>query len=284
MSDYSLKQPKEEPTSEMAATQTLNELFTEAVERIVPRGSGIAFSGGLDSAIVARVAKNNGLEPELVSVGLKGQQELEHAEKTAKSFGLSITIRELTSSEILNSLPMVVEMIETSDPVIVGISVPIYFACQKAREMGLNYLAVGQLSDELFGGYGKFEEIAVRGGTDVLAMEMFNSVIGASGKDFDPGDKLAVAAGLELCSPFAYLPFVEYALKLPASLRVNLIDGNVIRKYILRRLAARLNLPDSVVDRPKKAVQYSSGVQKVLLKEAKRQGMSLGKMLESFTK
>src|SRR5207245_8645025 len=85
-------------------------------------------------------------------------------------------------------------------------------------------------------------------------------------------------------APSAYLPLVEYALKLPASLRVKLANGKVIRKYVLRRLAARLSLPDSVVDRPKKAVQYSSGVQKVLLKEAKRQGMSLGKMLESFTR
>jgi asparagine synthase (glutamine-hydrolysing) len=215
---------------------------------------------------------------------LKGQQELEHAEKTAKSFGLRITIREFSSSEILDSLPLVVEITETTDPVIVGISVPIYFACQKAREVGLNYLAVGQLSDELFGGYGKFEEMALRDGVTSLGREMFDSVVAASARDFDPGDKLAVAAGLELCSPFAYLPFVEYALKLPASLRIKISDRSVIRKYVLRKLAARLKLPDSVVDRPKKAVQYSSGVQKVLLKEAKRQGMSLGKMLESFTR
>jgi asparagine synthase (glutamine-hydrolysing) len=148
--------------------------------------------------------------------------------------------------------------------------------------MGLRYVAAGQLSDELFGGYGRFEDIALRDGTDDLGREMFHSVVAASAKDFDPGDKLAVAAGLELCCPFAYLPLVEYVLKLPSSLRVNLADGKVTRKYILRRLAAHLSLPQNVVDKPKKAVQYSSGVQKVLLKEAKRQGMSLGKMLESF--
>jgi asparagine synthase (glutamine-hydrolysing) len=217
-------------------------------------------------------------------VGLKGQQELEHADKTARTFGLNLNIRELSNSDILNSLRDVVGITETSDPVIVGISVPIYFACQKAREIGLSYIAAGQLSDELFGGYGKFEETALRDGEDDLGREMFDNVIAASAKDFDPGDKLAVAAGLELCCPFAYLPFVEYALKLPTSLRVKLADGKVTRKYILRRLAARLGLPESVVDRPKKAVQYSSGVQKVLLKEAKRQKMSLSTMLESFTR
>src|SRR5256712_2820032 len=212
ISDYSLKQPKEEPIIESDATRTLDDLFTEAVGRIVPRGSGMAFSGGLDSALVAYVAKRAGLAPELISVGLKGQQELEHAEKIAKTFGLHVKIRALSSSEILNSLPDVVEIIETTDPVIVGISIPIYFACQKAREMGLRYIAAGQLSDELFGGYGKFEDIALRDGIDTLGSEMFNSVVGASVKDFDPGDKLAVAAGLELCSPFAYLPLFEHAL------------------------------------------------------------------------
>src|SRR5712664_2362599 len=284
VNDSSLKQPKEEPIGELDAIKALDELFIEAVRRIVPRRSGIAFSGGLDSALVAKVARSEDLEPELISVGLKGQPELEHAEKTAKSFGIHPNIRELSSSEILNSLPEVVAIIETADPVIVGISVPIYFACQKAREMGLSYVAVGQLSDELFGGYGKFEDIALQEGIDNLGREMFNSVVAASAKDFDPGDKLAVAAGLELCCPFAYLPLVKYALKLPASLRVKIADGRVTRKYILRRLASSLSLPDSVVDRPKKAVQYSSGVQKVLLKEAKRQGISLGKMLESFTR
>jgi asparagine synthase (glutamine-hydrolysing) len=282
MGDYSLKQPKQESIGESEAIRTLDELFTEAVSRSVPRGSGIAFSGGLDSALVAHVAKTAGLEPELISVGLKGQQELDHAEKTAKSFGLRLDIGELSSSEILNSLSDVVKTTETTDPVIVGISVPIYFACQKARERGLRYIAAGQLGDELFGGYGRFEDIALRDGTDDLGREMFHSVMAASAKDFDPGDKVAVAAGLDLCCPFAYLPLVEYVLKLPSSLRVNLADGKVTRKYILRRLAAHLSLPQNVVDKPKKAVQYSSGVQKVLLKEAKRQGMSLGKMLESF--
>ena len=283
MSDYSLKQPEEESIGESDAARILDELFTEAVGRIVPRGSGIAFSGGLDSALIAYVAKSAGLEPELISVGLRGQQELEHAEKTAKSFGLRLNIREMSSSDVLSSLPDVVNITETTDPVIVGISVPIHFACQKAHEMGLSYIAAGQLSDELFGGYGKFEDIALRDGADKLGVEMFNSVVAASVKDFDPGDKLAVSAGLELCSPFAYLPLVEFALTLPASLRVNLANGKAVRKYILRRLAARLNLPENVVDRPKKAVQYSSGVQKVLLKEAKRRDMSLGRMMESFT-
>lgn len=279
--DFSLKQPQEEQANEPEAVHRLVNLFAEAVNRTLPRHSAISFSGGLDSGLVASMAKREGLEPELISVGLNGQDELRHAQHVASELGLQIAVRELSNSEVLGSIGKVVEIVETTNPTIVGISIPIYFACDKAREMGLKYLAAGQLSDELFGGYGRFEDMAAQGSVDSLADEMFRSVIAASANDFDPGDKLAVAAGLELCCPFAYLPVVEYALKLPVSLRVRFAEGKVIRKYVLRRLAAHLKLPESVIDRPKKAVQYSSGVQRILLKEARRKGVSLAKLIES---
>src|SRR5438094_8922946 len=85
--------------------------------------------------------------------------------------------------------------------------------------MGLNYIAAGQLSDELFGGYGNFEEVALRDGTENLGREMFDSVVAASVKDFDVGDKLAVAAGVELRYSFVYLLIVESSLKLSTALR-----------------------------------------------------------------
>ena len=282
--DFALKQTGESSPDEQGSVERLKELFSEAVRKTVPRHSGIAFSGGLDSSLVAQFAKEEGLEAELISVGLKGQVELEHAVRTAESLELRIHLWELSESEVLDALPDVVETIESCDPTIVGISVPIYFACLKAQQLGLKFITAGQLSDELFGGYGRFEEMAREKETESLATAMFASVVAASSNDFDPGDKLAVAAGLELCCPFAYLPFVEYSLSIPSSLKVRVENGKAIRKYILRKLAARQGLPGSVVDRPKKAVQYSSGVQRLLLKEAKRRGVSLGEMLESFTK
>jgi asparagine synthase (glutamine-hydrolysing) len=282
--DFSLKQPKEIPTDEHNATRKLEELFSDAVGKTVPRHSGIAFSGGLDSGLVAKVAKDEGLNPQLISVGLKGQLELEHSTRIAGELGLPIRTWELSESEVLDVLPDVVDMVETSDPTIVGISVPIYFACLKARQLGLDYIAAGQLSDELFGGYGRFEDVALNKDAGKLSTSMFQSVVAASSNDFDPGDKLAVAAGLELCCPFAHLPLVEYSLTIPSSLKVRVENGKAIRKYILRKLAVRQGLPESVVNRPKKAVQYSSGVQRLLLKEAKRRGVSLAEMLESFTR
>src|SRR5207245_9151959 len=94
--------------------------------------------------------------------------------------------------------------------------------------------------------------------------------------------QLAYSNLLEHQCPFVYLPLVDYALSIPIALKLRLTGTGVVRKYVLRRLAASWKLHESVVNRPKKAVQYSSGVQKVLLKEAKKRKMQLSDMLESL--
>jgi asparagine synthase (glutamine-hydrolysing) len=231
---------------------------------------------------VAYAAKENGLRPELITVGLKGQPELEHARRVAKELGLDITVRELSQSEIIDRLGEVVETVESSDSTLVGHSVPLFFVCEVAEEMGMGHLLVGQLSDELFAGYGRFEELALKHHFLEARKEVLRSVLAAATNDFEPGDKLAVSHRLELQSPFAYLPLVDYALSIPISLKLRLIGDGVVRKYVLRRLAASWKLPESVVNRPKKAVQYSTGVQKILLKEAKKRMMKLSELLESL--
>jgi asparagine synthase (glutamine-hydrolysing) len=278
----SLSSSKELEVSEDEATARVGHLLLESLAEDVAEGYVTAFSGGLDSTLVAYAAKENELGPELITVGLKGQAELEHARRVAKELGLDITVRELSQSEIMDRLGEVVETVESTDPTVIGHSVPLFFVCEVAEEMGMGHLLVGQLSDELFAGYGRFEELALKHDFLEARKEVLRSVLAAATNDFEPGDKLAVSHRLELQSPFAYLPLVDYALSIPISLKLRLIGDGVVRKYVLRRLAASWKLPESVVNRPKKAVQYSTGVQKVLLKEAKNRKMKLSELLESL--
>lgn len=282
LADNSLSKPKELKVPEDDAKLRLRALLVESLSNETSKDLALAFSGGLDSSLVARAAQENDLKPELISVGMKGQAELEHARKISKHLGLGITIRELSESEVVESLPDVVGIIESADPVLVGVSVPLYFACVVSQEMGADCLLAGQLSDELFAGYGRFDALARKKDAKMARDEVWKSVRAASSNDFEPGDKLAVSHGLRLRCPFAFLPLAKYALQLPIALKLRVKSDQVIRKYILRRLAAHWDLTSAVADRPKKAVQYSTGVQKVLLKEAKRQKITVGRLLESF--
>ena len=277
-----LSRPREIKVKEDDAVGRLTELLVESLSTETSQDIALAFSGGLDSTLVAQAAKENDLRPELITVGLKGQRELVHARKVSKEIGLDIIVKELSKSEVLEALPAVVDIIESTDPVLVGVSVPLYFVCEVAKQMGADCLLAGQLSDELFAGYGRFDALARKKDARMVRDEIWKSVLAASTNDFETGDKLAVSHRLRLRCPFAFVRLVEYALRLPTSLKLRVVAGQVVRKYILRRLAADWGLPEQVTNRPKKAVQYSTGVQKVLLQEAKKRGMALSGFLESF--
>ncbi len=280
---HALAKPEEIEIAEDEAIERLSTLLLEAVSRMVPEDSGLAFSGGVDSALVATACAKVGLKPELITVGMEGQPELVHAKQASKDIGLPIIITSLNETEVLKAVQNVVQTVETKSPVTLGISLPFHFTCQQAQALGLEAIVMGQLSDELFGGYARFEETALTGGLDQVKSSMWNSVLAAAEGDFAPGDKVATSFGLELRCPFAYLPLAKFALELPVNLRVNVSPGKIVRKYLLRKLAEQWDLPSYIVNKPKKAFQYSSGVQKVLVKEARRSGRRLGELLHQPT-
>jgi len=271
---YRLENTDEEDNiGEEAAVEKLGSLLAESAIRTVPEGSALAFSGGLDSTLVAQAAMLTSRRPELFTVGLENQPELQHAQQVADQMGLPITVRELTKKEVVDLVPDVVQATESIDPTVVGVSLPFYATCQMARAKGLKDIVAGQLSDELFGGYARFEELA--GNVATIKREVWESLVSASANDFEPGDKVAVTNRLDLRCPFAYLPLVQYALRIPAGFKVRVQNGQPVRKFILRKLASSWGLPASVVDRPKRAIQYSTGVMNVLEKEAKYRGLGL---------
>src|SRR5260370_6442925 len=136
----SLSSSKELEVSEDEATARVGHLLLESLAEDLPEDYAAAFSGGLDSTLVAHAAKENGSRPELITVGLKGQAELEHARQVAKELGLEITVRELSRSEIMDRLGEVVETVESNDPTVIGHSVPLFFVCEVAEEMGIGAL------------------------------------------------------------------------------------------------------------------------------------------------
>ncbi len=270
---YRLEDVAEDLTNEEEAVKKLGDLLVESATRTVPEGSAVAFSGGLDSTLVTKAAMLSDRKVELLTVGLEDQPELQHAQQVADQMRLPITVRELTKKEVIDLIPDVVQATESVDPTVVSVALPFYAACQVARAKGFTYVVAGQLSDELFGGYARFEELA--GNDATVKREVWDSVVSAPANDFEPGDKVAVTNHLDLRCPFAYLPLVQYALRIPARFKVSIQNGRPVRKYILRMLASSWGLPGSVVDRPKKAIQYSTGVMNVLEKEAKSRGLGL---------
>jgi asparagine synthase (glutamine-hydrolysing) len=69
--------------------------------------------------------------------------------------------------------------------------------------------------------------------------------------------------------PFASFELAKFALSLPIECKIEQ-KTDTLRKLVLRRAAIYAGMPMSMVDRPKKAVQYSTGINDAIKRIAKK--------------
>jgi asparagine synthase (glutamine-hydrolysing) len=77
----------------------------------------VAFSGGLDSSLIALLAKNLGVGVHLIYVSLKNQPETEHAKMAAEELQMPIHIYLYNEGDVEETLPKVLWLIEELDPI-----------------------------------------------------------------------------------------------------------------------------------------------------------------------
>jgi len=79
--------------------------------------------------------------------------------------------------------------------------------------------------------------------------------------------------GVELRLPLTDMELVHFSLSLPVNLKIE-SEEDGLRKRVLRRVAQLLAMPEFIVNRPKRAVQYATGVDKALRRLAKGKGFA----------
>jgi asparagine synthase (glutamine-hydrolysing) len=214
-----------------------------------------ALSGGVDSSLVAALARR-----ECVAVGLEGSHDLRQARRAAGALGLSCTCVTITPQEIESALPAVVAAIPKKDTVSTGIALTQYFVARWAGQHGHRRILTGQGADELFGGYSRYLM------TTTLADDLARDVAGLE-EQAARDQSVAALHGTYFSMPYMDTRVVRAALAIPAEEKV---QGSR-RKVPLRQLAER-HIPKELAWAEKKAMQYGSGVAKVLQKLARKNG------------
>jgi asparagine synthase (glutamine-hydrolysing) len=214
-------------------------------------------------------------------VSLTGQPETEEAKKTAGALKLPLSVYLFEPEDVEKTVSKVVGLIEEPDPVKAAVGVPFYWVAKETAKSGLNVLLAGQGADELFGGYQRYVNEYLVHGMQKVGETMFADVVRLHETNIERDEKICGFHGVELRLPFASFGIARFALSLPLELKVEKrVDG--LRKLVLRRLAHNLGLPESVVNKPKKAVQYATGVNAVLGKIAKKRGLTVGAYVEKL--
>ncbi|MEK5472641.1 asparagine synthase (glutamine-hydrolyzing) [Bacillus sp. FSL R9-9863] len=118
---------------------------------------GAFLSGGIDSSIIASIAKE--INPNLLtfSVGFehRGFSEIDVAKETAEKLGVKNYSVLVTPEEFMNEFPKI--MWHMDDPLADPAAVPLYFVAKEARKH-VTVVLSGEGSDELFGGYNIYRE------------------------------------------------------------------------------------------------------------------------------
>jgi asparagine synthase (glutamine-hydrolysing) len=267
-------QPK--ATTMQEAADELQKLLEQSVRRRVSgmKEVAVAFSGGLDSSVVAFLASKYPVGVHLIHVSLENQPETEEARRAADDLKLPLKVFLFREADVEKVVSKVVELIEEPDPVKTSIGVPFYWAAEKTAESGFKVLLAGQGADELFGGYQRYVNEYLLHGKESAGKAMFYDVIKLHESNLERDVKICSFHDVELRLPFASYQIVEFAVTLPVELKIERKAGS-LRKLVLRKVAENIGLPPSIVGKPKKAVQYATGINSALKKLARKQKMTV---------
>jgi asparagine synthase (glutamine-hydrolysing) len=237
---------------------TLERAVTKRLMSDVPLGAFL--SGGLDSSIIAAVARQHMDELHTFSVGLEGSSDLEAARVVARHLDTVHHEYIFTENEVRAHLPEIIGHLESFDQDLVRSAVPCYFVSRLAS----NYVKViltGEGADELFGGYTYYKDIRDQA---KLHDELQRSIASLHNINLQRVDRLTMAHSIEGRVPFLDMEVIDLGQRvLPKwKIRHSASDG-LIEKWILRKAFEDL-LPAEIVWRDKEQFDEGSGTADLL--------------------
>ncbi|MEN4005959.1 MAG: asparagine synthase (glutamine-hydrolyzing) [Methanobacteriaceae archaeon] len=247
----------------------LKNLLIKSVEKRVQGLSkvGILFSGGIDSTLLAKITDDLGIETILYTVGHKDSIDIKVSKETAEAMNLQLKTRNIGVEDVKKYLPLVLDAIEEFNVMKIGVGMPAYIASEMAHEDGLKVMLSGQGADELFGGYNRYLKLYEEKG-ELASEDLKEDILNLYHVNLQRDDAVTMANSIELRVPYLDLDIINTAVNIPVKYKISGKEDK-LRKCILREVGRELGVPAEIVNRPKKAAQYGSGIHKMLKKVLK---------------
>lgn len=238
----------------------VRKLIYKSVQQLPP-SSGLLLSGGLDSSIIAAVARDLGRTlPAFtfsVSSNIREQsdceKDLQYARRVARHLDLPLTEIFITPKQLIRNVPLAILLAETWRGTIIDPSTALIEVAKRMSQNGLSSVVMGEAADAVFGSF-----------TFILRYKKGRELQRYYRQQLDVGlpDEIAVVQrvfetwGLSLVRPYWTLQLKKIGYNIPLSYRV---DPRRAMKRILRD-AFKDMLPEEVIHRPKVVARNGSQV------------------------
>lgn len=227
--------------------------------------AAVLFSGGVDSSLIAKAVSERVPKTTLFVAGAKGSGDMVSAEHAAKALGLPLEKIPLSGKNVQGLAFHSMKILSFFDEMQAGLALPILACAEAIRQNGFSVVFSGQGSDELFAGYSSYANSLKENGYAAVEEEIWAALSRMWSRNFYRDDAIIASQSLELRVPFMALGFIREAMAFPAQEKIFSPSDNV-RKHPLRNLARASGIPEFICAKPKKALQYGSGSQRMVSK------------------
>ncbi|MCG7844083.1 MAG: asparagine synthase-related protein [Methanomassiliicoccales archaeon] len=253
----------------MRQTELLDSL-RGCIQRQLVGEVAVLFSGGLDSAVLASLARPSA-RLGLFTVGYPESHDLKAGKNGAEELGVPWCPIVLDDSMVRNGVAFLRSRLDIIDPVTISFELPMFFVCSSVTQP---ILLSGQGADELFAGYSRYSSMD----EDERARSLAKDQAALMAVGVPREEHLASMFGKSLVCPYLCPEVVEVARRFTAGEMIG-PSGN---KLPLRVLAAELGL--SAANAPKKAAQYGSGIMAAMKRMAAKGGVPLDRWVREAEK
>ncbi len=225
--------------------QLFDEMQNAVKETISDKKIGVAFSGGVDSTLLAKLVKDMGYGIHLLTIGFQDSHDINFAKEVNQILGFPHSISEINPEKFKEVSQKINQTIKTDNLSWNENSIAFYYVAELAQKNGLKMVVTANGIDELFCGYNSYREAIEKGEDEVTKMMI--EKLKNEGEMMVAINQVTAEFGIRMIQPFLSPNFIEY----------------------VRELAMDCGVPEVAAQKQKKALQYGSQIHKSLLKSRK---------------
>ena len=244
-------------------SQLLQELQNSIKDSITEKKIGIAFSGGVDSSLLAKLCFDLGYEVTLLTIGFEGSHDISFSKKVNQKMNLPHEILEIDKDTFNEISEKIKEKIKTDNLSWNENCIAFYYVAKLANSQKIGTVVTANGIDELFCGYNAYRE-AIKEGKDAV-LNLMNTKLENEVKMMEAVNQISSQFNVRILQPFLSQQFIAFARKIPVEEKIKNED-DLQRKHIIRKLAYEVGVPEFSANQRKKALQYGSLIHKALIK------------------
>ena len=241
----------------------LEELQNSIKDTLLEKKIAVAFSGGVDSTLLAKLCKDLGYDTTLLTIGFDGSHDISFSKKVNEKMKFPHEILEIDKTTFPEISLKIKDKIKTDDLSWNENCIAFYYVSKLANHLKIDTVVTANGIDELFCGYNAYREAIKEGEQKV--QELMNSKLENEIKMMKAVNEISFQFNVKILQPFLSERFISFAKKIPINEKIKNSD-DLQRKHIIRKIASEIGVPEISATKRKKALQYGSLIHKTLIK------------------